>query len=125
MRPPSWAERGVALAAHVLPAGATRERYRQEFVAELYGLNRREAAAYTLGVLVNAWALRAVIFSDSPVAKEATMHTDRPLTCRLSIHHTWHTYSTEDGSRYRQCSRCGKYAPSINHPGDGAVYPVN
>ena len=34
----------------------------------------------------------------------------RPLPCRLNLHHDWHTESTEDGSRYERCRRCGKDA---------------
>lgn len=41
------------------------------------------------------------------------MHTTDhdALTCRLNIHHRWRTCTTEDGSKYRRCSRCGKDDP--------------
>jgi len=45
--------------------------------------------------------------SERGTAKEATMQT-KPITCRLNLHHLWHTYSTEDGNRYLRCARCGK-----------------
>lgn len=31
-----------------------------------------------------------------------------PLGCKLNLHHAWKWRSTEDGSRYQRCSRCGK-----------------
>lgn len=31
------------------------------------------------------------------------------LMCKLNLRHAWHIESTEDGSRYRRCTRCGKY----------------
>jgi hypothetical protein len=32
----------------------------------------------------------------------------KPLRCRLNIRHHWVFRSTEDGSRYMTCARCGK-----------------
>lgn len=119
-----WARQGVTIATRVLPAGPTRDRYRQEFIADLHVMALPKQATYTLGVITNAWALRAAVAEDSHVAKEATMKTQHPLTCRFNLHHDWHTYSTEDGGRYRQCTRCGKYHPGTNYPGEGTAYPV-
>lgn len=36
----------------------------------------------------------------------------RRLRCRILRLHDWHTYSTEDGGRYRSCTVCRK-----DHPG--------
>lgn len=36
------------------------------------------------------------------------MQRHRDVLCRLNLHHTWRTVSTEDGSRYQRCARCGK-----------------
>jgi hypothetical protein len=33
------------------------------------------------------------------------------LMCRTNLHHVWRTNSTEDGSRYLRCARCGKDRP--------------
>ena len=31
------------------------------------------------------------------------------LLCRLNLRHDWHVESTDDGERFKQCRRCGKY----------------
>src|SRR5262249_27134453 len=103
----------VQVATRVLP-GATRERYRQEFLAELYGLSRARQLRYAFGVLSRSWALRAAINTPTE-ATAADMEIvfprrRRPLYCRL-IRHYWVDLSSDDGSsRYRQCARCGKEA---------------
>lgn len=33
----------------------------------------------------------------------------KALLCKLNLRHDWHIQSTEDGGRYRRCTRCGKY----------------
>ena len=40
--------------------------------------------------------------ADSPAA---------PLTCRLNLWHSWRSSTTEDGSRYIACTKCGKEKP--------------
>ncbi|ABM09049.1 DUF1660 family phage protein [Paenarthrobacter aurescens] len=30
------------------------------------------------------------------------------LMCKLNLGHKWHVERTEDGTRYRRCTRCGK-----------------
>ena len=35
------------------------------------------------------------------------MRTTTPLLCRVN-YHSWHSFSTEDGARFRRCSRCGR-----------------
>jgi len=109
-----WARRTVRVATRVLP-GATRDRYRQEFLAELYGLGRARHARHAFGVLTRCWALRAAINTPSDAAA-ADMEIvfrrprRRPLYCRL-VRHRWADFSSEDGtSRYRQCTQCGKEA---------------
>ena len=52
-----WPRHAVQAATRVLP-GATRERYRQEFLAELYGLGRTRQLRHAVGVLSRSWALR-------------------------------------------------------------------
>jgi hypothetical protein len=105
--PPPLLRAGVVASTWALPRGAVRDRYRQELLAELHASAPHDRARYTLGVVTHAWVLRRAVKDTEPVAKEATMHT-RPITCRLNLHHVWHTYSTEDGTRYLKCARCGK-----------------
>jgi hypothetical protein len=101
----------VQAATRVLP-GATRDRYRQEFLAELYGLSRARQLRHAFGVLSRSWALRAAINTPSETTA-ADMELvfprrRRPLFCRLNLRHRWATTRTEDGKPYLRCQRCGK-----------------
>jgi hypothetical protein len=105
-----WARHTVQVATRVLP-GATRDRYRQEFLAELYGLGRARQLRHAFGVLSRCWALRAAINTPSDAAA-ADMELvfprhRRPLLCLLN-RHRWETFRTEDGKPYLNCQRCGK-----------------
>ncbi len=91
-----------------LPAGAMRDRYREELLAELYGLSGREQTRHALGVLSRVLVLRAAVKGGADT-KEETMR--RPLRCLLGLH-AYRCVSSEDGSRYRRCSRCRR-----DHPG--------
>jgi hypothetical protein len=106
-----WARHSVQLATRVLP-GATRDRYRQEFLAELYGLRRARQLRYAFGVLSRSWALRAAINTPSEAAvadmEIVFPRRRRPLLCRLNLRHRWATLRTEDGRPYLRCQRCGK-----------------
>jgi hypothetical protein len=100
----------VRAATQVLPC-ARRERYRQEFLAELYGLGRARQLRHAATVLSRSWALRAAINTPS---EEAAADMEivfprhrRPLSCRLN-RHRWETLRTEDGTPYLRCQRCGK-----------------
>jgi hypothetical protein len=106
-----WPRHTVQVATRVLP-GATRERYRQEFLAELYGQGRARQLHHTAGVLSRSLALRAAINTPS---EEAAADMEivfprhrRPLSCRLNLRHRWATLRTEDGQPYLRCQRCGK-----------------
>jgi hypothetical protein len=106
-----WPRHTVQVATRVLP-GSTRERYRQEFLAELYGLGRARQLRHAFGVLIRSWALRAAINTPSEAAA-ADMEIvfprrRRPLFCRLNLRHRWGTVRTEDGKPYLRCQRCGK-----------------
>jgi hypothetical protein len=105
-----WPRHTVQVATRVLP-GSTRDRYRQEFVAELYGLSPARQLREAFGVMSRSWALRTAINTPSEAAA-ADMEIvfprhHRPLPCRLN-RHRWETVRAEDGSRYQQCQRCGK-----------------
>ena len=127
--PAWWALAATRLATHALPAGAARDRYRQEFLSELYDLRRARQAAYTCGVLSRTWALRTAVTSSvrPPSGDVMTTKTLRtPLLCALNLKHAWVIRSTEDGSRYRVCRRCGRendptntLAPGIGFGGTG------
>jgi hypothetical protein len=109
-----WPRHTIRVATWVLPR-STRDRYRQEFLAELYGLGGTRQLRHAAAVLTRSWALRAAINTPSD-ATAADMEIvfpprrRRPLYCRL-IRHYWVDLSSEDGSsRYRECARCGKEA---------------
>jgi hypothetical protein len=106
-----WPRHTLQAATRVLP-GSTRDRYRQEFLAELYGLGRARRLHHTAGVLSRSWALRTAI---NTASEEAAADMEivfprhrRPLSCRLNLRHRWATLRTEDGKPYLQCQRCGK-----------------
>ncbi len=104
--PRFWARWSVLAATRALPAGAVRDRYRQELVAELYGMTGSRQAEHALGVLGHALSLRAAVAGDPALTEESPMKP--PLLCRTHLHHHYRTVSTEDGARYRRCARCGK-----------------
>jgi hypothetical protein len=105
-RPSRWSMRVTKAATLALPAGPVRDRYRRELVAELYGMTGRQQARQVLGVLVHAPALRSALADHDHGDQEVAMR-HAPIRCRLGQHHyRWHT--TEDGTRYQQCERCGE-----------------
>ena len=59
-RPTWWASWAVRSAARPLPA-AYRGRYRQELVAELYGMSRAAQLRHASGVLSRVWTLRVAL----------------------------------------------------------------
>jgi hypothetical protein len=100
------ARRLVRLAARLLPAGATRLRYEQEFTAELHGLSRGRQLRHALGVLCAAPLLRLAVSHALPTMEP--VRRSRPLLCRLHLLHRWQLQHTEDGARYLRCRRCGQ-----------------
>jgi hypothetical protein len=113
-----WARMGLTLACRALPAGATRERWRREFHADLQVLGRRQQATYTLGVLANASALRSALDKGEPSIMETTATSRRPLMCRLNLRHKWRVVSTEDGNPHWECIHCRKLWVTVRPPGD-------
>jgi hypothetical protein len=107
-----WAGAAVRLAARLQPTAQDRARYRSEFLAELHGLPRADQGRYAAGVLATAPALRAALQDDGGRIDEgkAPMSFWRRLSCRLGFHR-WKVQSTEDGSRYVECTACGKDKP--------------
>ena len=90
-----------------LPRGVARDRYRQEFLAELWGLPSREQAREAVSLLVHSPALWSAVRGDSGSLLEDTM-TKKPLLCRLGLNHRWEAAQTSDGQRFVRCRRCLK-----------------
>jgi hypothetical protein len=102
--PTWWASLAVRSAALPLPS-KPRRRYRQEFLAELYGMTPSEQLHHATGVLSRVWALRIAL---AEAAYGTTVKDVRPLRCHLNLLHTWRPYLVADGQRYISCARCGK-----------------
>ena len=126
-RPTWWASLVVRTAALPLPS-EHRWRYRQEFLAELYGMTRRRQTAHALQIVVSAWSLRSA--TSHPHREGKTMLTilrSKPLLCRLNIRHHWEEQSSPDGERYQRCSKCGKDRmdyPWGTHPEGGGTNTI-
>jgi hypothetical protein len=103
--PPTWwASWAVRSASLPLPA-KHRYRYRQEFLAELYGMTPTEQRHHATGVLSRVWTLRVALSDPARLTpKEAAMA--KPWRCRLRLHR-WQRLRGPDGSRYRECRDCG------------------
>ena len=90
-----------------LPPGEVRERYRQEFLAELSALGFAARAAFTFGIVIDALALRGAVGGDSvPLSERDFSMVRKPLLCRLHVHFR-HRCVTADGVTYQRCRRCG------------------
>ena len=97
----------VRLAVRALPAGPVRERYRQEFLAELRTLRRGARLRFSLGVLTQVLALRTAVDSKAiPVDQRDFSQVRKPVLCRLHVHFRSRCV-TEDGDVYQRCRRCG------------------
>ena len=104
-QPTWWAAWAVRSASLPLPS-EHRWRYRQEFLAELYGMTPAEQLHHVTGILSRVWTLwvaleepERLLTQDAPLAK--------PLHCRLRIHRWQRRHNPEDGW-YRQCLSCGE-----------------
>lgn len=108
-RPAWWARLAVRLAARPLPA-AHRDRYRREFLAELYGMTPAEQLRHASGVVARAWALRLAV--GEPAAAKR-------LPC-LGIHR-WKRLRNPEGGWYRECLDCGRQALDLATAADRRV----
>ena len=82
-QPTWWASWAVRSAALPLPS-EDRWRYRQEFLAELYGMTPAEQRHHASGILSRVLALRVALSEPAQLtSKEATM---TPWRCRLRLH---------------------------------------
>lgn len=91
----------IATATRVLPRGVSRERYRREFAAELYGMGRGAQLHYAVGVFTHIWSLRVVLIKGVDA-----VHV--PILCRTNIHHHWRRYTSDEKVGFEVCARCGK-----------------
>ena len=107
------ARAGVVLSIRALPDWHDRLRYRAEFLADLHELSPADQLRYAAGVLSQTFALRAALGSAPSRVEEDAMtistKTRGPFwRCRVFRWHRWVVRSTEDGSRYLTCARCGR-----------------
>jgi hypothetical protein len=83
-----------------------RWRYRQEFLAELYGMTPAEQRHHAIGVLSRVWTLRAALNEAARLMpKEAAMA--KPWLCRIG-RHRWRRLRNPEGGWYHECLECGK-----------------
>jgi hypothetical protein len=117
-QPTWWASLVVRTAALPLPS-EHRWRYRQEFLAELYGMTPAEQRHHAAGVLSRVVALRVALTEpEQLLAKEATMA--KPFLCRIG-RHRWQRLRNPEGGWYRECRGCGKQRV---YTGGGQVPPM-
>ena len=103
-QPTWWASLAVRSASLPLPS-EHRWRYRQEFLAELYGMTPSEQRRHATGVLSRVWTLRVALNEPARLlAKEATMA--KPWLCRIG-RHRWQRLRNPQGGWYRECRGCG------------------
>ena len=117
----------VCAAVRVLPAGAARERYRREFLAELSACTGRAQLGFALGVLSTVVALRAALAGSALLVGPVDPPADfperrRPLLCRLRLHRFVACHNP-DGEFYLRCRRCG--ADRYDPEGDGRAIGGN
>ena len=102
-QPTWWASWAVRSAALPLPS-EHRWRYRQEFLAELYGMTPAEQLHHVTGVLSRMWTLWVALEEpERLLSLDATLA--KPLQCRLRIHR-WQRLRNPEGGWYRECRRC-------------------
>jgi hypothetical protein len=114
-RPAWWASRAVGFAALALPPGGRRNRYRQEFYAELYGMDQAQQLRHAVGVLAQALALRSAL-AQTPEDDTVTTHWFLRWCCKLNLRHAWEVRYTDDNELFNECARCGRtfYQPPSN-----------
>ena len=126
-RPTWWALRTVSLVVLAVPAGEWRERYRQEFRAELYGMSRTAQLCHAAGLVAQAFALRSALGPHTPdgsTSREDVMFRLATLwgrvLCLLNQHRDEVLYS-DDNEPYQSCVRCGRDLFIAPYPGGGAA----
>ncbi len=116
---PTWLASWAVRSASVPLPSEHRYRYRQEFLAELYGMTPAEQLHHAAGVLSRVWTLRVALTEPARLMpKEAAMA--KPWRCRLRLHR-WQRLRNPQGGWYRECRGCGKQRVSS---GGGHVPPA-
>jgi hypothetical protein len=104
-QPTWWASWAVRSASLPLPS-EHRWRYRQEFLAELYGMTPAEQRHHATAVLSRAWTLRMALTEPARLmSKEAAI--TKSWRCRVRLHR-WQRLRNPAGGWYRECLECGK-----------------
>lgn len=108
-RPRAFPQLLLSAAARMLPGGSIRNRYRQEFAAELYGMPAARQRVYAWRVMLSSWSLRAAV-SNPQKARTTVLSLLRrkPLLCLLNVKHHWMPQWTSEGERYERCALCEK-----------------
>jgi hypothetical protein len=115
-QPTWWASLVVRSASLPLPS-EQRWRYRQEFLAELYGMTPAEQRHHATGVLSRIWTLRMALTEPERLThKEAAMA--KPFLCRIG-RHRWQRLRNPEGGWYRECRGCGRQRDGIGGPSAG------
>lgn len=126
-RPTWWAMRTVGLVVLAVPAGEWRERYRQEFGAELHGMSRAAQLCHAAGLLAQALALRSALgahLPDGSTTQEDIMFRLTTLWGRLLCLLNQHRYEvrySDDNEPYQRCTRCDRDLLTAPYPGGGAA----
>jgi hypothetical protein len=123
--PGSLCCRTVELAVRVLPA-EHRARYGLEFIAELYGMSRRQQVRHSVQVLSRAWALRAALDTAAlaPIQEKAMHRTRGWLLCHLGRHVWTQRRNPDVGGKdavFLLCLRCGRERQGYEAPPPGSV----
>lgn len=90
----------LRVATCLLPRGVSRNRYRREFTAELYGQPPLRQLAYALDLCAQMCSLRTVLVHGTDVTRV-------PFLCRTNLHHRWRRLANDDGLLFQMCARCG------------------
>lgn len=111
--PGAGALRVVRIVVLLLPRGRARDRYRDEFVAELWSVPPPRRARHLSGLLLSVAPLALTVrrAQRSHWRDVVGPRPARPLLCLLNLRHRWVTMSTEDGHRFTACARCSKEYP--------------
>ena len=104
-QPTWWASLVVRTVALPLPA-EHRYRYRQEFLAELYGMTPAQQLHHATGILSRVVALRVALTEPARLMPKVTT-VAKPWRCRIG-RHRWQRLRNPEGGWYRECRGCGK-----------------
>ena len=98
-QPTWWASLAVRSASLPLPS-EDRYRYRQEFLAELYGMTPSQQLHHATGIVSRVWTLRVAL-------TEPERLMAKPWRCRIG-RHRWQRLRNPEGGWYRECRACQK-----------------